>query len=324
MKLLTLIAWAMSTEWAVTERMLRILCAVLAERAAGHRPDAAEIAARLEGHRAEPRAAVLTIPARAAAAGAAQPPGRAIRVIGLHGTIGPRAEQFADVSQSGTGLDRFRARVAEAVADPQIGTIVLDVDSPGGSVAGVPETASFIREHAKRKPIVAVANTLAASAAYWIAAQATELYASPSAEVGSIGVFTIHEDLSAALEMKGISPTVVSAGEFKAELAPFGPLSAEARAELQRRVDRTHDDFLADVARGRQVPKARVKSDFGRGRLVPADEAQASGMVDQVATLDQVVADLQAPRRRLGRRAAADPDARPRAGEARRRRLALS
>ena len=130
----------------------------------------------------------------------------AIAVIPLRGVIVNHAD-FASEFGGATSMDRFRARFREALGDPNVGTIVLDVDSPGGGVDGVPEAAEEIFRGRSEKRIVAVANTDAASAAYWIASAATEFIASPSSHIGSIGVYTAHVDFSAALEAEGIHVT---------------------------------------------------------------------------------------------------------------------
>ena len=158
---------------------------------------------------------------------------------------------------------------------------------------------------------MAVANHLAASAAYWIATAADELVVSPSAEVGSIGVFAAHEDMSAALEKEGVKVSLISEGKYKTEANPYEPLSEEARAAVQSRVSEYYDAFVKAVARNRGVKAADVRGGFGEGRTVGARQAVQLGMADRVATLDETIARLQkgAPR---GRAASADTDFRRR------------
>jgi ClpP class serine protease len=137
---------------------------------------------------------------------------------------------------------------------------------------------------------------MAASAAYWIGTAADELWVAPSGQVGSIGVFAAHEDISEALKMEGITISLVSAGKYKTEGMPYEPLSAEARASMQRMVDDFHTMFVAAVARNRGVATSTVKNGFGEARMILAQDAVRAGMADGVATLDQTVARL------LGRR----------------------
>ena len=133
---------------------------------------------------------------------------------------------------------------------------------------------------------------MAASAAYWVASQADELVVTPGGIVGSIGVLTAHEDVSKAEEMAGVKTTVISAGKFKAEDHPFQPLSESARAEQQSMVDKYYNVFVSAVAKGRGVSLSTVRDGYGQGRVVKGEDALSMGMVDTVATLDQVITRL--------------------------------
>lgn len=205
-------------------------------------------------------------------------------VIPVRGVIMPRYT-WMTWALDGTGLDRLIGAIAEAAADPEVGTIVLDVASPGGSVEGVPEAAAALRGFQSAKPIIGVANSQAASAAYWLIAQANEVVVTPSGEVGSVGVYSLHLDWSRALDADGITPTLISAGEHKVEGNPYEPLSDEARARIQFEVDHFYSLFRADIRRGRG---ARL-SDDGSGRSLLPQEALKAGLVDRIDTLDAVL-----------------------------------
>lgn len=211
-----------------------------------------------------------------------------VAVVPLHGMIMPRADMFMNIS-GGTSMQKFAATLKRADQDPKVATIVIDVDSPGGTVDMVPETAEMIRN--LKTATVAVANTGAASAAYWLAAQADEFVVTPSGEVGSIGVWTAHEDVSKANKMAGRDVSLISAGKYKVEGNPFEPLGDEARAAMQSKVDYYFDQFVADVARGRGVSADVVRNGYGQGRMVVAPDALREGMVDRIATLDQIIAE---------------------------------
>jgi ClpP class serine protease len=114
----------------------------------------------------------------------------------------------------------------------------------------------------------------------------------PSGQVGSIGVFAAHEDISKALEMKGIKVSIVSAGKYKTEANPYELLSTEARANMQQMVNSFGDMFTNAVARNRGVGSYTVKNGFGEGRMVLARDAVKAGMADSVATFDQTLARL--------------------------------
>jgi signal peptide peptidase SppA len=215
-----------------------------------------------------------------------------VAVVPLVGLIAHRPS-IVDMLFGTTSIGMFRADFAEAVADPGVGAVVLLIDSPGGSVSGIPEAAAEIRAaRGGAKPIVAVADTMAASAAYWLGSQADRFVVTPSGRVGSIGVYAMHQDVSEAMKTMGVKTTLVSAGRFKTEGNPFEPLTDEARARMQADVDMFHSMFVADVAAGRGVKPDAVLSGFGQGRTVLAREAVELGMVDRIDTLRNVLAGL--------------------------------
>ena len=174
----------------------------------------------------------------------------------------------------------------------------MDVDSPGGTTAGVEELSDLIWTGSQRKPVVAVANSQMASAAYWLASQVggkqLRLVASPGADAGSIGVFMMHQDVSGMMEQDGVKVTFIRAGKYKTETNPFEPLSDEAREHLQAQVDATYETFVAHVARGRGVAKSVAKEGFGQGRMFHASQAAEMGLVDRVATMGRVLDELGA------------------------------
>jgi capsid assembly protease len=217
----------------------------------------------------------------------------AIAVLPLHGTISNRMGMMSEMS-GGTSTERFSQWLKAALADPQVKSIVMDIDSPGGTVAGVQELADEIYKGRDAKPIVAVANSMAASAAYYLGSQASELVVTPSGEVGSIGVFAAHEDVSKVLENAGVKVSFISAGKYKTEANPYEPLSGDARDAMQAKVNEYYSQFTSAVARGRNVPKAQVESGFGEGRMVMAKDAVKQGMADRVASFDQTLARMGA------------------------------
>jgi signal peptide peptidase SppA len=211
-----------------------------------------------------------------------------VAVLPLYGVIVPKATLFSQVSGA-TSVEGFRQSFRAAMADSDVKSIVLDIDSPGGLTDLLPELAAEMRASRGKKPVTAVANTLAASAAYWIGSQADEFVASPSALVGSIGVFAAHDDLSGAQEKLGIKTTLISAGKYKTEANPFEPLSDEARAHIQEAVDDAYATFTSDVAKGRRVAVGEVREGYGEGRVLPTKAAMRAGMIDRIGTLESVV-----------------------------------
>jgi signal peptide peptidase SppA len=240
-----------------------------------------------------------------------------VAIIPVYGVIEQHSDWFMEMF-GGVSVDGLRESLRAALADPDVMAVVLDVDSPGGTVAGVTELAAEIRAaRGGAKPIVVNANALAASAAYWLASQADEVVATPSAQVGSIGVYAVHEDISRMLDEAGVTVTLVSAGPHKTEGNMFEPLSDEARADIQERVDATYTTFLADVAAGRRVAVSQVEMDFGGGRVFGAKKALAAGMIDRIETLGETIQRLGRPagRRRATGAAAAAADPEHRAEE---------
>ncbi len=219
-----------------------------------------------------------------------------IAILKLQGTILPRTS--LDLSDpGGVSLVAFQGQFRSVANDTNVKAIILEIDSPGGQVDLVPETVAMIRA-AKRadRPIIAIANTMAASAAYWIASAADELVVTPSGEVGSIGVYMLHQDVSQALEAEGVKMTFISSGPRKTEGSPFEPLDDVALAALQVSVADYYDMFTKDVAKARGVPVSVVRADpekseqhFGGGRCYTAKRAVALGMADRVATLEETI-----------------------------------
>lgn len=225
-----------------------------------------------------------------------------VAVLPMFGPISMRSgDGFFDMMFGGTALDRFMANFRSALAAPEVKAVVIDVDSPGGSVDGVTEAADEIFAARGPKPIVAVADTWAMSAALHLASQADELVVTPSGQIGSIGVFMMHVDQSRALEAEGIAVTFIQAGANKTEGNSFEPLSDDTRAYFQTEVDGYYAMFVNAMARGRGVSAATVRSaEWGQGRSLLAKDAVAVKMADRVATLAETLQRLG-----VGRAAAA-------------------
>jgi len=208
----------------------------------------------------------------------------------------------------GTSTEALAEDVRAAVAEPSVGSIVLDFNSPGGSVFGLPEAAKVIRSLRGPKPILAVSNPLMASAAYYLAAQADEIIATPSSLTGSIGTMAVHVDESSLIEKLGLKVEEFTYGERKAEESGSKPLSSEARQAIQARVDYYGTMFEADVAKGRGIGPGRVRAHYGQGAVFNAEEALSSGMVDKLGVLEDVLGELASGKRLKGRVVAeADP-----------------
>ena len=226
---------------------------------------------------------------------AAASAGSGIAVLPLYGVVTQRGNMVDDISGPGsTSTQQFSAVLRQMLSDDTVGQILIDIDSPGGSVYGVAELASEIVKARAQKPIIAVANSLAASAAYWLGCSASEFYVTPGGEVGSIGVWQAHFDYSEALKEDGVKPTLISAGKFKVEGNPYVPLDEQAQAFMQSRVDDYYNAFVKAVAIGRGVSVNDVRTGMGEGRVLGADAAMAQSMVDGIASFEDVLTKMQA------------------------------
>ena len=226
--------------------------------------------------------------------------------LGLSKGVVPRSSAVDDISTHTCSLEMFSAAFDQAAVAADVAAIVINGDSPGGNIALVAETAAKIKAARKEgRPIIAVANTMLASAAYWIACACDELVVTPSGEVGSIGAYMLHEDISQMLEMEGVRMTFIQEGPRKTEGNPFEPLGDDAKAALQETVAYHYNLFVKDVAKNRGVSEKIVRADpvtaekhFGGGRVYPAQIAVSLGMADRVESLDAVIKRLQGGSRR--------------------------
>ena len=214
-----------------------------------------------------------------------------VAILPLNGLLVPRSNIFTEFGLA-TALDVWGAEL-RAVADSAVKAIVLDVNSPGGSVYGLAEAADDMAYARARKPVVAVANPMMASAAYYIGAQATEVVSTPSGLSGNIGVIYVHASFARQLEDAGVDVTVFSAGEFKSERHPALPLTDETRAAIQADINRMYSEFVNAVASGRGVTPADVRNGMGRGRALGASEAKAENVIDRVERIDATVERMQ-------------------------------
>lgn len=281
--MLHLLAAFYATPWALEPGLFATMESILLRWAAGTKLGADEISAAIGN---APEAAAQR------RAGAQAASGRGVAVVPVYGVLAHRAYAVANTSKPLTSTEALAAQMRAVAADPEVGTIIMDVDSPGGSVFGVQElgdTLADIRENSGKR-LVAVANSMAASGGYWIASQAHELVVTPSGMVGSIGVIVPHQDASAMRERMGVKTEYITAGKYKAE--GYGDaLTDEHRAHLQSQVDTFYSAFTKAVARGRGVDVSTVRGEaFGEGRMRLAADAKANGMADRVGTLDETIA----------------------------------
>lgn len=211
-----------------------------------------------------------------------------IAVINL---VGPLMK-FVGSMQAGTSTIAARRAIRNAAADESVLGILLRIDSPGGTVAGTQDLASDVSFAAKKKPVHAYIEDLGASAAYWIASQASVISANATGLIGSIGTFAVVEDSSQAAAAEGIKVHVVRAGDFKGSGVPGTPVPEGYLLELQRVVNELNQHFLEGVAKGRKLSASAVRQ-LADGRVHVGEAAKTLGLINSVGSFDQAVAELR-------------------------------
>ncbi|MBS1941691.1 MAG: S49 family peptidase [Bacteroidetes bacterium] len=229
----------------------------------------------------------FTPPQRQCSAAPGSPPG--VAILPIHGTLVRRTVGL----EAESGLTSYAALAAQldaAIGNPAVSSILLDIDSPGGESGGVFDLADRIRAASQIKPVWAVANDMAFSAAYALASAASRVFVSRTGGVGSIGVIAMHVDQSEKDAQDGVHYTAVFAGDRKNDLNPHEPISSEAHAFLKAEVNRIYGLFVETVARHRGLEPSAVR-DTEAG-LFFGQAAVAMGLADAVGTLDDALTQL--------------------------------
>lgn len=268
-----------SQYWALEPNYLKTMAGAVANWAAG-RSASPEVMADIEAAQA----------ARASRAKSNSSIGAGIAVLPLYGVISQRASMMDDIcGAGGTSTERFTQAFRDAMADDSVAGIIVDIDSPGGSVFGVADLYDEIMSARGVKPVYGFVNSLCASAAFWIGSACSQLIAKQGSMTGSLGVYTGHENIAEAMKMAGVSFEFISAGKYKVEGNSYGPLSDEARAFTQSQINAYYAAFTQAVAKGRGAPIAQARDGMGEGRCLLPQDALAAGMVDAIDTFDGVV-----------------------------------
>lgn len=220
-------------------------------------------------------------------AGPSSPSG--IAVIPVVGTLVKRATGL-EAASGLVSYDEIGARLDEALADPQVAGILLDLDSPGGEAGGAFELAARVRAATRIKPVWAHANDAAYSAAYAIAAACQRLTLSQTAGVGSIGVIALHVDQAVKDAKDGLSYTAVYAGDHKNDFSPHEPLTPQARGTLQAEVNRLYDIFVAQVGQMRGLDPDAVRAT--EAAVYFGEHAVSAGLADAVMPFDRALVEF--------------------------------
>ena len=264
--------------WAITPPMLAEITGIYARHMRGEKLDLDSIEAKV-GHELKNERKPYQVH-------------NGVAIVELNGVLAKRANLFMQVS-GGTSMQIAGNELRAAAADPEVQSIVLHIDSPGGTVDGTMELAGIVREVNAAKPIVALADGLMASAAYWVGSAASAVYiSSDTTHVGSIGVVATHTDYSKREDMIGIKTTEITAGKYKRIASDTQPLSDEGRDYIQAQVDTLYSIFVEAVASNRGASVESVLSNMADGRMFIGQEAVKAGLVDGVSTLDALVRGL--------------------------------
>lgn len=176
-----------------------------------------------------------------------------VAYIVVAGTLVPSADSW-DKHCGFQGLDEIASCVTSAASDPSVSSIVLDFDSPGGTVRGTPEAAQSIADAASKKRVVAFTSGLCCSGAYWLASQAHEILTTRTGTTGSIGVMMPFIDRSALAEKLGLKVELFKTGKFKGMGVAGTSLTDDQRSHIQERLDQIFTEFkTAVLARGRAI-----------------------------------------------------------------------
>jgi signal peptide peptidase SppA len=192
-----------------------------------------------------------------------------------------------------TGYPEIREALIQAATDTSIAGVILDINSGGGAVSGVFDTSKLIQKVDKIKPVHAFSDGIMASAAYLLGSSARSVSIGRMTEAGSIGVLTVHQEMSKMMKDIGITPTVLRAGKYKALGNPYEELTETAKAEIQEQLDYQYRVFVEHVADRRKVSYDVADKKLAQGRIFIGDRAAEIGLVDAVTTFDDVASKLQ-------------------------------
>lgn len=227
-----------------------------------------------------------------------------VAIVHAVGVSAKRANMFMQIS-GGVSTELLARDLREAAADEVAHSIVLRIDSPGGTVDGTQTLAQLVRAIRDVKPIVALAGGTMASAAYWYGSAASAVYIEDdTTQVGSIGVVATHVDVSAAESQRGVRTTEITAGRYKRIASQYAPLSEEGRATMQAHVDHLYSVFVNAVADHRGVSPDTVVRDMADGRVFIGSQAIQAGLVDGSRSLEQLIDQLNTDRSSAAQRPA--------------------
>ncbi|WP_430735526.1 S49 family peptidase [Halodesulfovibrio aestuarii] len=206
-----------------------------------------------------------------------------IAIINMYGVMGRRLDAFEEMC-GGCSCQTLGKHINHALANDAVDALLVDVDSPGGTLAGLDELSGTIMRGRNIKPIVAYTDANMCSAAYWVASSATAIVSTKSATVGSIGVFTTHYDESAKDAARGVTRTIIKAGAYKAAMSES--LTDESLGYMQGHLQAAYDTFVEAVAEHRGVEVEAVHPAMADGKIFTGKQALSAGLVDHIGDME--------------------------------------
>ncbi len=268
--------------WAMTPQMVEKLYNIVETRAAGIEIDIAQIEAAM-GKKLE-NSREITIQDKVA-------------IIPVMGTISKRMGLFTQVS-GGASSEAIQVDIQSAIDNKGVDSVFLKIDSPGGVIPGIFELSDFIYQARGKKPIIAYADGMMASAAYLIGSAADEIIAYSTSEIGSIGVVTVHTDVSEADKQAGVKRTILTSGKYKALGNPYEPLNEDAQNYRQLQLDYYYSLFINAVMRNRNISEKKALA-MADGKIFIGQQAFDVGLVDKLGNFDFALGRAQKRRRKM-------------------------
>lgn len=218
-----------------------------------------------------------------------------VAVLNVSGALVHRSRMDADSSFL-LGYNDLAADLEDAMGNTDIHAVLQVYDSPGGEVQGAFEYAQRALALRGKKPMIAIADGMAASAAYLGASAADEIVITGTGYAGSIGVVMRHVDMSRAMASEGLAVTHIFAGAHKIDGNPFEPLPPSVHADMQAEINSLYDEFIGVVASNRNMQPAAVRKT--QAATYRGVAAIAAGLADRISTTDQMISELVARRAR--------------------------
>lgn len=286
-----------NTIWALLPEKYHAIRAVLENHEKGHRIDLGAVRHEIEHARADVAAAFkLVRPTQVDGLNIYD----SVAVIPIYGVMAQRMDFFTAIS-GGASMSRIRAQIFQALEAGEVKAILLDVDSPGGSVDGTVELMEAIYRARGTKPIHAYSSGMMTSAAYWVSSAVDRLMVIDTAKVGSIGVITSHVDYSQYYEKQGVKVTYLTAGKYKKVGNQAEPLSKGDKDYIQARLDYLYSIFVDGVARNRGVTPENVLERMADARIFVGAQSVKAGLVDAIGTIDDAMESVRTAIERAGR-----------------------